>query len=202
MADTFQSALAQQGTTPAQQQGKAQRSTADKARSGLQGLSSFNTATGLMGNALIGGVPGIALGLANAVVNPQSITGPFNAGIAALNNIANRISNAFNDGTGAYQGSSTFEGGPSIGGTGGFDMTVTGPAPTSGVAPNFAENMANVSNLVSQAVQDSTRGGGGGGGSSGGGDYGGGQEARGVAMGGLVAPRGTGGLQDLMRGYI
>jgi len=199
MADTFQSALAQQGTTPAQQQGKDQRSTADKAKSGLQGLSAFNTATGLMGNALIGGVPGMALGLANAFVNPQSITGPFNAGIAALNNIANRISNAFNDGTGAYKGPSTFEGGPSIGGTGGFDMTVTGPAPTSGPSANFADAMANVSGLVSQAVADSTRGDGA---SSGGGDYGGGQEARGVAMGGLVAPRGTGGLQDLMRGYI
>ena len=194
MADTFQSALAQQGTTPAQQQGKSQRSTADKAKSGLQGLSAFNTVTGLMGNAVIGGPLGIGLGIANAVVN----------GPTMMANLANKIANAFNDGTGAYRGSSTFEGGPSIAGTGMADMTVTGPAPTSGPAPNFAENMANVSNLVSQAVADSTRGDGAskGDGMGYGGDPSEGGYGAGRAKGGLVSPQSAGGLQDLMRGYI
>jgi len=203
MADTFEYALAQQGTTPAQQQGKAQRSTADKAKSGLQGLSAFNTATGLMGNALIGGVPGMALGLANAVVN----------GPTMMANLANKIAGVFNDGTGAYSGLSTSIGGPSIGGTGGFDMSITGPAPTSGPSANFGAAMNSVTNQIAQAIAASQRGdsgpssgpspGGGGTVGEGGMNEGhSGDQGSKFNQGGLVSPQSAGGLQDLMRGYI
>ena len=203
MASTFEEALAQQGTTPAQQQGKSQRSTADKAKSALSGLSAFNTATQLMGNPAITGPYGTALTIGSALVN----------GPTMMANLANRIAGIFNDGTGAYSGPSTFEAGPSLPGTFGADMSVTGPAPTSGPSANFNAAMNSVTNQIAQAIAASQRGehgpssgpspGGGGtvgeGGMSAGhsGDHG-----SKFNQGGLVSPRSTGGLQDLMRGYI
>jgi|DEB0MinimDraft_6_1074348.scaffolds.fasta_scaffold03087_2 hypothetical protein len=194
MADTFQSALAQQGTTPAQQQGQK-----GKAKSNVpgivQGLSTVNTVANLVGQGITG-IPGIGLSVANLAMNGpammQGLANMIGAGVAAFggNNpsVSGSLSSSIADTYG--QGGT----GGMFGGSGAGDFT-SGQMSTTGYGKGLTPDEVS-------AVYGDVIGGEHSGPSSGGGDYGGGQEARGAAQGGLVAPRGTGGLQDLMRGYI
>lgn len=204
MADTFQSALAQQGTTPAQQQGKSQRSTADKAKSAITGLSAFNTATNLMGNTAIGGPLGLGLSLGSAAINGpammQGLANIIGAGVAAFGgndpNVAGSLSSSITD-TYGQGGNNGMFGGANPSDFSGAQASTTGYG--RGLTPD------EISAVYGDVIGGEPSGGSpSGGGDPGPGAVGGdlGNDGGKFNQGGLVSPQNTGGLQDLMRGYI
>lgn len=202
MADTFQSALAQQGTTPAQQQGQKGKSKGNLP--GLvQGLSAVNTVANLVGQGITG-IPGMALGLTNAAINGpammQGLANAIGAGVAAFGgndpNVEGSLSSSIVDTYGPGGNNGMF------GGASPSDFS-NAQASTTGYGRGLTPDE------ISAVYGDVIGGEHGGGSPSGVGDLGPGSVGPDLGndggkfnQGGLVSPQNTGGLQDLMRGYI
>ena len=202
MADTFQSALAQQGTTPAQQQGQKSKSKGNMPGM-VQGLSTANTVANLIGRGITG-VPGVALGLTNAAINGpammQGLANVIGAGVAAFGgsnpNVAGSLSSSIAD-TYGLGGNNGMFGGASPSDFSNAQASTTGYG--RGLTPD--EISAVYGDVIGgEHSSGSTSGGGDPGPGAVGGDLG--NDGGKFNQGGLVAPQNTGGLQDLMRGYI